>query len=323
MLQDAFARRFRYLRLSLTESCNFRCSYCLPNGSGCDNRAAELTVPEIQALLRGFAQAGTHKVRLTGGEPTLRRDLCDIIAAVRTTPGINEVAMTTNGYRLHSDIDAWLEAGLTALNVSIDSLDAATFHLVTGQDRLPHILKGVDRALALGIRQLKINTVLLRQHNLASLPDFLAFVRDTPVTLRLIELMQTGDNHGFFRRQHVSANDIATQLRASGWQQLVRAENAGPAIEFAHPDYQGRIGLIMPYSNDFCASCNRLRVSSTGQLYTCLFATEHHDLRELLHGAPPSALVAFIRDKLQHKAFSHSLQQGQTGLTQQLAMIGG
>ena len=192
MLQDSFKRRFSYLRLSLTESCNFRCNYCLPNGSTCDNKAAELTLAEIKHLVHGFAHAGTSKVRLTGGEPTLRRDLCDIIETVRTTRGIKDVALTTNGYRLNKEIHHWLDAGLTALNVSVDSLDADTFHLVTGQDRLPDILAGIDRALALGLSKVKINTVLLRQYNGQSLNTFLDFVRDKPISLRFIELMQTG-----------------------------------------------------------------------------------------------------------------------------------
>ncbi len=186
MLQDSFERRFSYLRLSLTESCNFRCNYCLPDGSSCDNKAAELTLAEIKQLVEGFAHAGTTKVRLTGGEPTLRRDLCSIIETVRATDGITQVALTTNGYRLNKDIHQWLDAGLTALNVSVDSLDADTFHLVTGQDRLPDILAGIDRALALGLQKVKINTVLLRQYNGSSLSSFLEFVRDKPVSLRLL-----------------------------------------------------------------------------------------------------------------------------------------
>lgn len=323
MLQDSYQRRFSYLRLSLTESCNFRCNYCLPNGSACDNKAAELTLPEIKHLVRGFALAGTSKVRLTGGEPTLRRDLCSIIETVRATDGITEVALTTNGYRLNKDIHNWLDAGLTALNVSIDSLDPDTFHLVTGQDRLPDILAGIDRALALGLSKVKINTVLLRQYNGRSLAGFLDFVRDKPISLRFIELMQTGDNGQFFSAQHQSGASIMNQLTAAGWQLIPRRYNAGPALEYTHPDYLGTIGLIMPYSEHFCEDCNRLRVSSTGQLFLCLFAEQHQNLRHLLQQDNPAAVVEFLSSQLQFKPFSHQLANAQTGQTRQLAMIGG
>lgn len=323
MLQDPFKRRFSYLRLSLTESCNFRCNYCLPDGSACDNRSSELSVAEIRHLVQGFALAGTRKVRLTGGEPTLRRDLCDIISTVREIDGITQVALTTNGYRLNKDIHHWLDAGLTALNVSVDSLDADTFHLVTGQDRLPDILAGIDRALALGLGKVKINTVLLRQYNGQSLARFLDFIRDKPISLRFIELMQTGDNGGFFAAQHQSGASIATALTQQGWQLLGRSADAGPALEYAHPDYLGTIGLIMPYSAHFCDDCNRLRVSSTGQLFLCLFAEQHQNLRPLLADADPAAVVAFLRQQLLSKPYSHQLAAANTGLTRQLAMIGG
>lgn len=323
MLQDPFERRFSYLRLSLTEQCNFRCNYCLPDGNLCQTKPAELTCTEIKHLVRGFAWAGTSKVRLTGGEPTLRRDLCSIMETVRAIPGITQLAMTTNGYRLNKDIQQWLDAGLTSLNVSIDSLDPATFHLVTGQDRLPDILAGIDRALALGLTKVKINTVLLRHYNGASLAEFLAFVRDKPVSLRFIELMQTGDNNHFFNTQHLSGQSIARQLSASGWQLIPKASNAGPALEYAHPDHLGTIGLIMPYSPQFCDDCNRLRVSSTGQLFLCLFAEQHQNLRHLLQQDNPAAIVEFLQTQLPFKPKSHQLAKAQTGLTRQLAMIGG
>jgi cyclic pyranopterin phosphate synthase len=323
MLQDKYNRRFSYLRLSLTANCNFRCNYCLPNGSECSSKPAELTLSEIRHLVKGFAQAGTTKVRLTGGEPTLRKDLCTIIDTIRQTEGISEIALTTNGYRLNKDIHHWLDAGLTALNVSVDSLDADTFHLVTGQDRLPDILGGIDRALALGMSKVKINTVLLRQYNSQSLDNFLQFIRDKPVSLRFIELMQTGDNSSFFSSQHQSGISIAQQLMRNGWYFIPREHNAGPALEYAHPDYLGTIGLIMPYREHFCDDCNRLRVSSTGQLYLCLFAEEHQSFRHLLAQDDPEAIVAFLHKQLQHKPFSHQLANAQSGKTKQLAMIGG
>ncbi len=323
MLIDAYQRRFTYLRLSVTESCNFRCTYCLPDGTDCDSRAGELTLPEIRRLVTAFARLGTRKVRITGGEPSLRKDLTEIIATCKAVPGIEKVALTTNGYRLQRDAAAWQAAGLDAVNVSVDSLDAATFHLVTGQDKLADILAGVATAKAVGIKQVKINTVLLKQHNALALPDFLSFVKQQDLSLRFIELMRTNDNLSFYQRQHLSGASIQQQLETQGWQLLPKGISDGPALEYAHPHYQGRIGLIMPYSKDFCADCNRLRVSSKGQLYLCLFTDSYQDLRSLLQSEHSAPLERFLQQALAGKAESHQLQQQHSGSTRHLAQIGG
>lgn len=323
MLIDAYQRRFSYLRLSVTESCNFRCTYCLPDGTDCDSRAGELTLPEIRRLVTAFARLGTRKVRITGGEPSLRKDLTEIIATCKAVPGIEKVALTTNGYRLKRDAAAWQAAGLDAVNVSVDSLDAATFHLVTGQDKLADILAGVATAKAVGIKQVKINTVLLKQHNALALPDFLNFVKQQDLSLRFIELMRTNDNLSFYQRQHLSGASIQQQLLAQGWQLQQKGLSDGPALEYAHPEYQGRIGLIMPYSKDFCADCNRLRVSSKGQLYLCLFTDSYQDLRSLLQSEHSAPLERFLQQAVAGKAQSHQLQQQHSGSTRHLAQIGG
>lgn len=323
MLTDAYARRYSYLRLSITESCNFRCTYCLPDGNDCNSRTAEITLPEIRRLVTAFAKLGTRKVRITGGEPSLRKDLTDIIATCKAIPGIEKVALTTNGYRLRRDAQAWLAAGLDAVNVSVDSLDAATFHLVTGQDKLADILDGIAHAKAIGIKQVKINTVLLKQHNALALPDFLQFVKQQNIALRFIELMRTNDNTSFYQHQHLSGDSIQQQLLAQGWQLNPKAKTDGPALEYSHPDYQGQIGLIMPYSNDFCADCNRLRVSSKGQLYLCLFTDNYQDLRSLLQHDDSAPVMRLLQQAVQGKAASHYLDQGYSGSTRHLAQIGG
>lgn len=323
MLTDAYSRRFNYVRLSVTESCNFRCTYCLPDGTDCHSRSGELTLAEIRRLITAFAKLGTKKVRITGGEPSLRKDLTEIIATCKAVPGIEKVALTTNGYRLKRDAQAWQEAGLDAVNVSVDSLDADTFHLVTGQDKLADILAGIHYAKAIGIKQVKINTVLLKQHNALALPDFLNFVKQQDIALRFIELMRTGDNANFYQHQHLSGASIQQQLLADGWQLNPKARTDGPALEYSHSDYQGKIGLIMPYSKDFCADCNRLRVSSSGQLYLCLFTDTYQDLRSLLQTDDSATLMRFLQQAVQGKAFSHQLIQDYSGSTRHLAQIGG
>ncbi|GMG87716.1 GTP 3',8-cyclase MoaA [Biformimicrobium ophioploci] len=325
MLQDSFGRRFYYLRLSVTDICNFRCNYCLPDGIGC-GRSLEgenpLSVAEVSTVVRAFAELGTEKVRLTGGEPSLRRDLLDMMHAVRDCDSIRRLAITTNGYRLPAQIDDWHSAGLDQLNVSVDSLDPAQFHKITGHDRLDKALAGIDRALELGIAT-KVNAVLLREHNLSEFERFLGWIRETPVTLRFIELMRTGDNREFFASNHVSGSDIETLLVRDGWQQVIRTRDAGPAREYYHPDYAGRIGLITPYGKDFCASCNRLRISAQGKLHLCLFAEQGFDLREVIADGDHVALADHIRELIHGKAAAHDLHEGFTGATRNLAMLGG
>lgn len=323
MLQDQYSRRFTYLRLSLTESCNFRCDYCLPDGPDCASRRGEITIPEIRRVVTAFAKLGTRKVRLTGGEPCLRKDLCEIIRVCKSVPGIDEVAMTTNGYRIQRDLDDWIAAGLDAINVSVDSLDPSTFHLITGQNKLPEILDGIDMAAASSLKRVKVNTVLLQGHNGGELPQFLEYIRDRRVSLRFIELMQTGDNEQYYQRHHISGQSIKEKLLDADWTLQQKSKTAGPAQEFSHPDYDGKLGLIMPYSKDFCADCNRLRVSSKGQLFLCLFTEHHNDIRSYLQSDNVEPLMEHLQSVVQGKEATHYLHQQFTGSTKNLAMIGG
>ncbi len=324
-LIDRYGRRFPYLRLSIIEACNFRCTYCLPKGyQARPDLPRHLGVVEIRRLLTGFARLGMRKVRLTGGEPSLRRDLGEIIATAAAVPGVEKIALTTNGVLLPQRIADWRAAGLTHLNVSVDALDRERFAEITGHDRLPHILDGIERALALGLSGVKLNAVLLRGLNDDQLPAFLDYLRDRPISLRFIELMQTGDNLEYFRRHHYRAEALEDSLQAEGWSLLPRAADAGPAREYAHPDYRGRIGIIAPYSRDFCAGCNRLRVTSSGDLRLCLFGNVGIPLRPLLQDDDQAdELQAALISQLGLKALGHGLHEGQTGLTPHLASIGG
>jgi len=323
---DAYARSFYYLRLSVTDVCNFRCTYCLPDGykpNGKPNKSF-LSLDEIRRITRAFAASGTEKVRLTGGEPSMRRDFTDIIAAVRENAAIRQIAMTTNGYRMARDVRAWRDAGLTQINVSVDSLDARQFHAITGQNKFAEVMAGIDAAFEAGFEKVKVNSVLMRDVNSQHLRTFLDWIRHRPIQLRFIELMETGEGSDLFRRHHISGAEIRDQLIMQGWQRQVRSRSDGPAQVFRHPDYQGEIGLIMPYEKDFCASCNRLRVSATGDLHLCLFGSGGVPLRDLLATDDQQAeLQARIAHSLGQKKQTHFLHQGNTGITQNLSFIGG
>jgi len=322
-LTDAFQRRFSYLRLSVTDACNFRCNYCLPDGYCQETKAPFLSLKEIQHLASAFALNGTKKIRITGGEPTLRKDLVEIITACKNTPGIETVALTSNGYRISQLLPELYDAGLDQLNLSADSLRPENFQLITGHDKLQEVINGLELALNLGMNHVKLNVVLMREFNRNEIDAFFEFVRNRPISLRFIELMQTGDNTAFFERQHVSGREVQEQLENNGWRQIIREPHAGPAVEYNHPDYAGNIGLIMPYSKHFCSSCNRLRVSSHGNLHLCLFAEEHQKLRPYLLHETTEQLALRLRQLIGLKKETHELHLGNSGSTRHLAMLGG
>jgi GTP 3',8-cyclase len=323
-LHDALGRRLEYLRLSVTDRCNFRCRYCLPNGSPAGSAASPpLSLAEIGRLVRAFSALGFWKVRLTGGEPTIRADILDIVGCAAATPGVRRVGMTTNGYRLKTIARDLAAAGLTCLNVSIDSLDAARFAALTGAGRLEHVLAGVEEAVAAGIPRVKVNAVLLAG-TCAELDRFLDWIRDRPVSVRFIELMKTGDDPAYFAQHHVAAAELASLLADRGFEPVPRAEGAGPATNYGHPRYRGHVGIISASGGAFCATCNRLRVSAAGNLKLCLFGDREIPLRPLLASdGLHDALVGVIRGAVGGKPASHRLGEGRIGSVGNLASIGG
>jgi len=324
-LHDLHGRHLEYLRLSLTDVCNFRCSYCLPDGYHKPKRAlALLSREEIGRLVRGFAALGLWKIRLTGGEPTLRAGFEEIAATIAAVPGIRRVAMTTNGYRLAKRAEAYRAAGIAAINISIDSLNTDRFHAITGHDRLAEVLAGLDAARAAGFDSIKVNTVLMRGVNDDELDAIVDFVTERELSLRFIEVMRTNDNPGFFARHHMPGTSVVAQLERRGWSRMAHQAGAGPAIEYAHPETTGRIGIIAPYEPDFCASCNRVRVSASGRLHLCLFGDGGVDLRTLLRSDDQhDELVNRMRCLTRGKPDAHRLHSDNSGTTPHLASIGG
>jgi len=323
-LIDRYQRKFEYLRLSITDECNFKCNYCLPDGYQRTHQKQFLSENEIKNLITAFAELGTSKVRITGGEPSLRKDFPDIIAQISKTEGVTKVATTTNGFNLAKNAENWFDAGLSAINVSIDSLDANTFNLITGKNIFHKVMEGVEACVLAGFKQIKINSVLMKGLNDNDLDTFLTWIKTQPIQLRFIELMKTEDNSEFFNRYHLSGEKIKETLLNQGWIQKIRQVNDGPAQVFTHPKYQGEIGLIMPYSKDFCNNCNRLRVSAVGRLHLCLFGEEGVDLRHLLQKSEDKeALKETILEALKEKKASHFLDLGLSGGTPHLASIGG
>ena len=285
MLKDNFGRTFPYIRLSITDVCNFKCGYCLPNGyqvDKSDNRKF-LHLDEIKRLAKVFSKLGVQKIRLTGGEPTVRKDFFEIIKILKDV-GIKKVTITTNGYHLDKKAQMLVDSGLNGINISIDSLDRKTFKSITGHDRLPEILKGIQILQDLNFENIKVNAVLLNNIN-ASEKDFNSwgeFIKINKVDFRFIELMQTGDNLDYFRKYHISSKIFKEYLNKNNWIYQTLGKDAGPSINYINPDYKGKFGIIAPYSKDFCKSCNRLRITSRGDLRLCLFGNTGISIRHLL-----------------------------------------
>jgi cyclic pyranopterin phosphate synthase len=322
-LVDGFGRSFHYLRLSVEDACNFRCRYCLPHGYRKTEADPALSVAEIGRLTRAFAEIGFWKVRLTGGEPTVRRDIVEIAATVARTPGVRRVALSTNGYRL-LELAAHLKAaGVSAVNVSVDSLNAPRFAELTGKDSLADVLAGIDRSLELGL-ETKINAVLMKGLNDNEFGEFVELARERPLSVRFIELMPVTDNMGFFTRRHLKAEGLVAWLGENGWAERTRQDGDGPARAFHKSGYQGSVGVIAPYAKDFCGSCNRLRVTSRGRLRLCLFSEGENSLRDLLQNdAQAPELQARVKTLLGLKEVSHYLPEGKSGDARHFAMMGG
>ncbi len=323
-ISDGFGRRFSYLRLSLTDACNFRCSYCLPEGYKKCGGPGPLSNEELMRAARAFSDLGIAKIRLTGGEPTIRRNFDVTAASIAALPKVKTLALTTNGYRLRERAVSWRKAGIDALNVSLDSLDPDTFLAITGHDRCIEVQQGIEAALIAGFSSVKVNIVYMKGVNDHEVDRFIKLTQDLPISVRFIELMETGDHAAFFRKHHAPVLDVARQLTKRGWTQRIKAADAGPSLDYVHPDHAGSIGFIAPYSEDFCKTCNRLRFSSQGDLHLCLFGTFGIPMRRFLQADDQipelkQRIVAAVR----RKSPRHFLHQGETGQTHNLSAIGG
>ena len=327
-LKDSFGRTFPYIRLSITDVCNFKCGYCLPNGyqvDKSDNRKF-LQLEEIKRLAKVFSKLGVSKIRLTGGEPTVRKDFFEIIKILKNDAGIKRVVITTNGYHLNEKAKMLVDSGINGINISIDSLERNIFKNVTGHDRLPEILQGIKILQQLNFENIKINAVLLNGIN-ASEKDFDLwgeFIKKNKVDLRYIELMQTGDNLDYFNKYHISSKIFKDYLNKKRWIYQTFGKDAGPSLNHINPDYKGKFGIIAPYSKDFCRTCNRLRITSRGDLRLCLFGSTGISIRHLLQKDDQiEELQDLIVGQMKFKKESHYLELGETGLTKNLSTTGG
>jgi len=328
MLKDNFGRTFPYIRLSVTDVCNFKCGYCLPNGyqvDKSDNRKF-LHLDEVRRLSKALSELGVSKIRLTGGEPTVRKDFFDIVKTIKENSGIKKTVITTNGYHLDKIAYKIKESGLDGINISIDSLNKEVFKKVTSHDRLEEILRGIKVLQRLSFKNIKINAVLLKGIN-DSEDDFNQwsnFIQENKIDFRYIELMQTGDNLDYFKKYHVPATKFTDYLNKNNWIIQTFGRDAGPAKNYLNPKFKGKFGIIAPYSKDFCKTCNRLRITAKGDLRLCLFGNTGINIRHLMQTDNQiEELKDLILKQLNFKKESHYLELGETGLMKNLSTTGG
>lgn len=289
-VRDVRGRGLRDLRVSVTDRCNFRCRYCMPREVfGADHaflpRAELLTFEELERIVRAAAAVGVHKVRLTGGEPLLRRGIAQLVARLAAVDGIDDLALTTNGSLLPALAEPLRTAGLHRVTVSLDSLDDATFRAVSDVTLpLARVMEGLDAARAAGFR-VKLNTVVKRGVNDHELVDLAAYARAHGDTIRFIEYMDVGATNGWRLDDVVPAAEILARIDVAFPLEPIPPGVPGEvATRHRYRDGRGEIGVIASVTQPFCATCVRARLSAVGELYTCLFATRGHDLRALLRG---------------------------------------
>jgi cyclic pyranopterin phosphate synthase len=320
-VQDLQQRPLRELRVSVIDRCNFRCSYCMP-GDSLEGRGVFLpmerllTDHEIENLVTAFVQLGVRKLRITGGEPLLRPGLPALVAQLAAIPGLEDIALTTNGIMLPRLADDLADAGLSRITVSLDTLDQAVLARMSGgRARLDDILAGIEAAEAAGFRQLKINTVVQRGVNDHTVMDLLGHFRGTPHRVRLIEYMDVGNSN------HWSADDVvpsAEWVAAIGQRWPIRAlashNRAETARRYEYVDGQGEIGFISSISQPFCGGCTRARITADGVFYTCLFSNRGTNLMPLVRqGGNPRALTDRIASVWAARADRYSEVRGQAG----------
>jgi cyclic pyranopterin phosphate synthase len=305
-LVDRFQRTHTYLRISITDRCNFRCRYCMPP-EGLDWRAKNeiLTFEEIERLARLFATTGVNKIRLTGGEPTVRKGLEDLIGRLGTIPGVTSLLMTTNGTTLASKARSYRDAGLTGLNVSIDSLRRERFAEITLRDELDRVLAGIDSAIEAGYETVKVNVVVMAGVNDDELLDFVEFARTRPVNVRFIEFMPFEGN-GW---KQISVFPYRKMLSIIGEQYdllPLATESSAVGKDFGIPGFAGTIGFVTSMTESFCDGCNRVRLTAEGAFKACLFSGAEVSLRDPMRGgASDEELLAIVRDSLSRKWKGH------------------
>jgi len=323
-LTDRFGRRIDYLRLSVTDRCDLRCQYCMPEGfKGFEEAAHWLTFDEIERLIGIFTRLGVRRVRLTGGEPLLRKDLPKLAARLAQLSGLADLSLSTNGTQLVKYGAALKAAGVSRLNVSLDTLQAARFQQICGRPAFEEVLAGLIHARQLGFAPIKINMVAMQGVNDDEIDDMVSFCMDHRFVLRLIETMPVGETGR--NAQFLDLRRVAERVRLRfGLLDQIQPVGAGPARYLSTTDGRFSVGFITPISQHFCASCNRVRLTVDGTLHLCLGQEAQFEFRPLLRGgASDNEIIAAIRQAIELKPERHEFQEQPSKIVRFMSATGG
>ena len=319
-LVDTFKRPITYLRLSVTDRCDLRCAYCMPERMVFLPKAEVLTLEELRALAQAFIARGVRKIRLTGGEPLVRRDMIELVRALgrELGSGLDELTLTTNGMRLAEFAPALVDSGVQRINVSLDTRDRVLFEKLARRDGLTQVLAGIAAAKAVGLK-VKLNTVALKGLNEAELPTLIRWAHSEGHGITLIEVMPLGEVEGDRFDHYLPLSHVRTRLEEHWTLTPSAHRSGGPARYFDVAETGGRLGLITPLTSNFCEGCNRVRVSATGQLFMCLGGEGQVDLRAALRVGEDGALDAALDRAMLLKPERHAFKIDRRGQAPALA----
>jgi cyclic pyranopterin phosphate synthase len=347
LLIDSHGRTLRDLRVSITDRCNFRCLYCLPETEAAHNfyrgrwanlpdstpitrqwvpKSKILTFEEIERVVGVAVGLGIRKIRLTGGEPLLRQGVEDLVARIAAIPGIQDLAMTTNGFLFPQKARALRDSGLRRISFSMDSLDRDNFKKITGRDGLEAVLSGIKLARELGFNPVKVNAVIIRGINDHEIEALAEFAGQSDLSFRFIEFMPLDSARAWLKEMVVSSREVLERLQARFQLRPVASDNPSEtAKRWAFPDGRGEIGLISPVSEPFCGHCNRLRLTADGKIRTCLFSVSEHDLRSQLRDATSDEQIAgWLREVVWQKEARHHIGEPEfVSPSRSMSCIGG
>jgi GTP 3',8-cyclase len=324
--RDSFGRTMNYLRISLTDRCNFRCMYCMPAvGMQFQQRDELLTDDELVRLVGLFAKAGVTKLRLTGGEPTIRPHLTELIRAFKSFPGINEIAMTTNALLLSRKAQEFSDAGLDRINVSIDTLDPVKFRFMTRGGRFDMVWEGIEAADRAGLGPIKLNSVVLRGHNEHEVHELAKLTIDRPWQVRFLEIMPMEGVGMVYEEGLVTSAETRAELEAHfGPLEELPAPPADPARLWKIPGAKGTIGFISPMSEPFCETCNRIRLTADGNLRLCLLHGDEVNLRDMVRGGASDAdITVAMLGGIWRKPWGHQAHERDVHTVRGMSQIGG
>ncbi|MEJ7839009.1 MAG: GTP 3',8-cyclase MoaA [Thermomicrobiales bacterium] len=324
--RDSFGRAMNYLRISLTDRCNFRCTYCMPAvGMKFQARDEMLTDEELIRSVGLFAELGFTKLRLTGGEPTVRPHLVDLVRQMKAFPGIKELSMTTNALILGRIADDLKDAGLDRVNISIDTLDPVKFKTMTRGGRFDLVWKGIEAAERVGMTPIKLNTVVQRGLNDTTVGEMARLTLDRPWQVRFLEIMPMEGVGLVYDSDLVTSDETQRRLEAEfGPLEAISADPSDPARVWRIPGAAGTIGFISPISEPFCETCNRVRLTSDGKLRLCLLHGDEVDIRDMMRaGATDDELLRQLRGGVWRKPWGHNVADGDRNTIRGMSQIGG